>query len=201
MINDRYVDLLPDEYKRSYTIFMQGGRLAPFSSHQPLLLHTLNTIKKGDVLEYGMGWNSTPIMHLICGMQGRKLLSVETELKWFNLFLDRRSEDHELLHLTEQELCKWDNPFLNKKYSVAFIDGAPPEARKVLIEKIKDNVDYFVVHDTEEYARSFSYPGFSYQWDFSMFKHVYHLQQGDPVTSLLSNLEEIDLDLLNIFQK
>jgi hypothetical protein len=192
MINDRYMDLVKDEYKESYIAYRQGKRLIPYSTHQPVLIHVLNTIKEGNVLEYGMGWNSTPIMHLICLMQRRKLLSVETDINWFNKYTQFQYGGHELLHLTEQELCR-------DKYSVAFIDGHPNEARQTFIEKIKDNVDYFVIHDTEEYARGFVHPTFTYKWDFSGFKHVFHLQKGDPVTSLISNLDVIDKDLITIF--
>ena len=95
MINDRNIEYLKDEYKESYSAFVKGRNLLPFSSHQPVLIHTLNTITEGDVLEYGMGWHSTPIMHIICGMQGRNLLSVETDKNWFNKFVGYRSEKHD----------------------------------------------------------------------------------------------------------
>lgn len=174
--------------------------LVPFSSHQPVLIHTINTIKEGNVLEYGVGWNSSPIMHLVCGLQGRNLLSVDTDKKWLGKFTSYQNGSHELLHLSEEDLCKWDHSLFKEKYAIAFIDGAPGEARQLFIEAIKDNVDYFVVHDTEEVLKKENpHPCFSYKWDFSGFKHQYHLSKGGPATSLLSNLDEIDKDLLTIF--
>lgn len=199
MINDRHIEYLKDEYKESYSAFVKGRNLLPFSSHQPVLIHTLNTITEGDVLEYGMGWHSTPIMHIICGMQGRNLLSVETDKNWFNKFVGYRSEKHELVRLDEDELCKWTHPFFTKKYSVAFIDGAPGWARHIVLNKLKDYADYFVVHDTEEAVRNFKYTAFTYEWDFTGFKHHYHIERFGPATSLLSNLDEINKDLLTIF--
>ena len=199
MMNDKYMDLVKDEYKHSFLLHLAGKKLQPFSSHQPVLVHTLNTIITGDVLEYGMGWNSSPIMHTICTLQGRNLLSVETDENWMNKFLNYQTDDHKLLHLSEKELTKWIHPFLNKRFSVAFIDGAPGSARHIMLNKIKQNVDYFVVHDTEEAVRNFQYPAFTYEWDFSGFKHQYHLENGGPATSLLSNLDEINPDLLTVF--
>lgn len=199
MINEKHMNLIKDEFKTSYLLFKLKEKLQPFSSHQPILIHTLNTITEGDVLEYGMGWNSTPIMHTICGMQDRNLLSVETDKNWFSKFTRYESEKHTLIRLDEEELCKWEHPFFTKKYSVAFIDGAPGWARHVVLDKLKDYADYFVVHDTEEAVRNFQYTAFTYEWDFSGFKHHYHIENGGPATSLLSNLDEINKNLLTIF--
>lgn len=199
-INDKYMDLVKDEHKISYTLFKQHRILQPWASHQPILVHTLNTIKEGKVLEYGTGWNSTPIMYTICGLQGRELVSVETDKVWFSKFTDYKSVNHKMLYITEQELGKWDHPLFKEKYAVAFIDGTNNLSRQKFIEVIKDNVDYFVIHDTEEVVKGYKSPGFFYQWDFSGFRYQYHLDKGGPVSSLISNLEEINEDLLTIFE-
>jgi hypothetical protein len=198
-INDKYMDLVKDEHKISYTLFKQHRSLQPWASHQPILVHTLNTIKGGKVLEYGMGWNSTPIMHILCGLQGRELVSVETDKTWLDKFADYKCSNHKILHIPEKELGKWDHTLFKEKYAIAFIDGTNNLSRQKFIDVIKDNVDYFVIHDTEEVAKNFRYPGFSYQWDFSGFRHQFHLDKGGPASSLISNLEEINEDLLTIF--
>ena len=201
MINDKYMNLIKDAHKSSYMAYKKGKKLIPFSSHQPILIHTLNTIKTGKVLEYGMGWGSTPIIHTICGMQNRKALSVETNINWMNKFLNYQYENHELLHLANRDLCKWDHELFKDKYSIAFIDGHPEKVRNVFIEKVKNNVDYFVVHDTEEALHGKNpHPIFSYEWDFSGFKHQYHMENGGPASSLLSNLDVINKNLLTIFE-
>lgn len=200
VINDKYMDLVKPEHKISYTLFKKGMSLQPWASHQPILIHTLNTIKEGKVLEYGMGWNSTPLMHIICGMQGRELTSVDTDINWFNKFTEYENENHKLIHITEQELGKWNHQIFKEKYSIAFIDGTNNLSRQKFIDVIKENVDYFVIHDTEEVVKNFTYSEFSYKWDFSGFKHRFHLQMGGPASSLLSNLEIINEELLIIFQ-
>lgn len=194
------MELVKNEYKQSFLLYNAKQQLMPWSSHQPILVHTLNTITEGDVLEYGMGWNSTPIMHMICGMQGRKLLSVETHPGWFAKFESYKSENHDLLLIDPAELGRWDNGLFKRKYSVAFIDGTEKISRQAFMDALGNNVDYFVVHDTEEWAGKFRYPGYSYCWDFSRFKHQHHLQMGGPTSSLLSNLPEINEELLKIFE-
>lgn len=202
MINDKYVDLIKGEHKRSYVEYKNGKKeLSAYSSHQPVLIHTLNTIKTGRVIEYGVGWHSTPIMHTICGMQNRKLISIDTDQGWLKKFDNYMCSNHQLYYIKEQILGKWKHRALRMRYAIAFVDGAPGLMRNVFIQKMMDKVDYFVVHDTEEVSRGVVYPFPSpYCWDFSKFKHIYHLNRTGPGVSLLSNLEEIDKDLLTVFE-
>ena len=96
------------------------------------------------------------------------------------------------------KLLNKEYPFFNDKFTIAFIDGSPEKYRQTMIEMLKDNVDYFIVHDTEEVAGNFTYPNFSYKYDFSGFKHVYHFKEAMPMTSILSNLDVINPKVLDI---
>jgi len=196
MINGRYMELIKDEYKKSFMAYQQGKPTLAFSSHQPVLVHLLNTIKQGNVLEFGTGYNSTPLMHIICGLQGRHLTSLETDQEWFNKFTHYKSESHEMFCMEEKTIREWNDSIFDKKFSIAFIDGAPAELRQPFIEKIKDNVDYFVVHDTECVVES---KVNVYAFDFSMFKYVFHFKTQPPMTAVLSNLEEIPEEIKQIF--
>jgi len=197
MINDRYIDLLKDKYKESYSWYKENKLLPAFSSHQPVLIHLLNTIKEGKVLEFGMGYHSTPIMSLICGMQNRELLSIETNQEWYDLFLNYEGGIHKILFINEIELSKWDHKLFENKYSVAFIDGSPAELRQSFLEKIKNTANYIIVHDTECIVQGIKN---CYAYDFSMFKYVFHFKSNPPMTSLISNLDKIDKNVLSIFQ-
>jgi hypothetical protein len=193
MINNRYVDVLKDEYKKSYVLYEKGSlKLEAWSSHQPLLIHVLNTIKSGDVLEFGTGFHSTPIMHIICAFQQRKLMSIETDEKWIEKSLKWRSPNHSLELVSPKELLH--HSLFTHRFSIAFIDGAPAEIRQPFLEKIQ--ADYLIVHDTECVVRGIKN---EYNYDFSMFKHVLHFTKDSTMTTLLSNLDEIDIDLLTIF--
>ena len=192
-INDRYMDMLKDEYKLSYLLYKENNfRLQNWSSHQLVLIHILNTITEGNVLEFGMGEHSTHIMHLICGMQNRKLYSVECDKEWASKYTHYEYVNHQITFYDGSDLMNKDNDFFHRKYAIAFIDGHPGELRQPFIEAI--NADYFIVHDTERIL-SGKKPD-SYNYDVSLFKHVIHCQLTIPMTSIFSNLDVINKDIL-----
>lgn len=197
-INDKYMDLVKPEYKNSYMAYLKNAkRMDAFSTHQPVLIHTLNTIIEGDVLEFGMGWNSTPLMHLLCGIQGRNLLSVDTDKNWFDKFIGYEAPWHRLQLSAQKPIYDGVHSMFDKHYAIAFIDAAPAEIRQPVIERIKDIADYVIVHDSE---CTFQGKVNVYKYDFSMYKHVLHFRPMNPATSVLSNLEEIDPELVRIFE-
>jgi hypothetical protein len=195
-MNDKYLDLIQPEFKESYLLYKAGKQLKAYSSHQPLLIHVLNTINTGNVVEFGMGFHSTPLMHTICTLQGRNLLSVDNEEEWMNKFTKYKSKLHRI------ELMK-DIPAHTKikmklaNISIALVDGGLP--RQPFINLMYNNADYIIVHDTELYVERKKED--IYHYDFSMFKHVHHFKYKNsyPMTSLLSNLDVIDEKLLTIF--
>ena len=198
MINDRYMELVKPQYKVSYLAYLKDAKkMEAFSTHQPPLIHMLNTIVEGDVLEFGMGWHSTPIMHLLCGIQGRNLLSVDTDKNWFDKFKDYRAPWHQL-QLSEQEpIFKGQHSMFDKHYAIAFVDAAPAQIRQPVIERIKDVADYVIVHDSE---CTFQGRKNAYAYDFSMYKHVLHFRPMNSATSVLSNLDEIPTEVTRIFE-
>lgn len=49
-VNDKYIDLLPDIYKRSYLEYRKGlFHVEGWGSHQPVIIHVLNTVTVGKV--------------------------------------------------------------------------------------------------------------------------------------------------------
>jgi predicted nucleic acid-binding protein len=199
MINEKYIELVPEKYKKPYLLYKEGNTELPdlfaFGSHQPILIHMLNTITKGEVLEFGMGTYSTRLLHIICTLQGRKLLSLENDPKWFERYVDCKNEWHHLEIFLTEDLLEKKCSFLKKKYAIALIDAHPGTLRQFLIENLK--ADYFIVHDTESEIRKAL--DISYNYDFSKFKHVYSFDKLFPMTSILSNLEEVNKNILTIF--
>lgn len=196
MLNDKNIDLLPNKYKVSYLRYKEGRPTIAFSSHQPLLIHTLNTIRQGKVLEFGMGYNSSPLMNILCGLQGRHLLSIETSKQWFKIFRDYQKFGHRVVCMDPTEVIKPENKFFKDSYAIVFVDGAPAEIRQPFIKNIKGHADYIIVHDSECVVEGVKNV---YNYDFSSFKHVYHFKTEPPMTSLLSDLEEVNKELLEIF--
>jgi len=191
-MNDRYIDELPDIYKVSYSRYMEGHfRVDDYSSHQPLLIHTVNTITGGDVLELGMGDNSTPLLHLLCGKLNRKLFSYETDMEWYNKYKHYESNDHKIL---PYDLNKFKNN--DHRYAIAFIDLDTLDTRQRAIYALKDSVDYFIIHDVLE----FKYGQFILynNYDLSYFKNILHFIKVSRTSVLCSN-KEIPEELKMIF--
>jgi hypothetical protein len=193
MINDKYAELLPNKYKESYNNWINGKQTLAFSSHQPLLIHLLNSINGGKILEFGMGFNSTPLIHIISGLRKCPVLSIETDSKWFDKLIHYKSDWHDMRCINPNKLL--GDFFLNEHYSLAFVDGAPAELRQPVLEKIK--ADYIIVHDSECVVEGKEN---CYHYNFSMFKHIYHFKTVPPMTTLLSNLDEIEENILKFFK-
>jgi hypothetical protein len=177
-MNDKYIDQIDPAIVKPYLDWKNGvykwGDEA-YGTHQPLLIHMINETS-GNVLEFGMGVYSTPLLHFICHLQGRFMLSLETDKDWFDKF----PKYTRMLINPEIQLREYG--FMNMNFSVALIDGNPLRFRQTFIEAMKDNVDYFVVHDTEvgEHDELYDY-------DFSGFKNIYEFKEILPNTCILSN--------------
>ena len=197
MINDKYMELVDPSCKQAYLDYKDGkDTIEAYGSHQPFLINLLNTITEGDVLEFGVGNQSTPIMHTICEHQGRNLLSLEYSKEWINRFDYLRSEKHEIKNFALNDLYT----LRKRHFAIALIDGEPRILRQALIHLLKNNVDYFLVHDTqellfsEEYINSRSDCVF-YDYDFSGFKHVFY-NVYFHLSTILSNLDEINQNII-----
>jgi len=192
MLNDKYIEELPDQFKQSYLDYKQGiYEIEPWGSHQPVLIHTLNTITEGNVLEIGMGFCSTPLIHLICQKQNRNILSLDYEQEFFKKLSSYENDKHKMFVFTINKLLNKEYDFFKERFSIVFVDASPGWIRQKFIELIKDNADYIIVHDTEAIKE--------YSYDFSMFKYVLPFTKVKKQTSILSNLDTINKNLLQIF--
>lgn len=111
-----------------------------YGSHRELLwLMLMNT--SGSVAEVGCGHYSTEMIDKICSQAGRRFRSYENNAEWSNKcptqYGERIVTSNDKLDLDEELL---------------FIDCAPGEARKEIIDKFKDKCSVIIVHDTEEGA-------------------------------------------------
>ena len=120
-----------------------------YATHLPVLISAvMHTNGTGTVIELGAGDFSTPILHEICKTQNRLLYTFENNEKWLNNFSDLQTKRHRLLLVS-----KWDTLFDyfidDPEISVCFIDHSPAKRRPLDIQKLRNKVDIFVVHDTE----------------------------------------------------
>ena len=155
-------------------------------SHLPILLRALDLSEKGDVLELGLGTYSTPVLHWICSIQNRRLVSYENNEKYFNEFIKWKKDFHEIY--LAKDLSTVD--ITSNHWSVVLVDQKPTEKRKNSIKRLANNADYIIAHDSEPEKDKY----YKYSWVYRFFKYRYDYVKYLPHTTVLSNF--INLDIL-----
>ena len=140
-----------------------------YGTHYPVLAAAVQRTQ-GPVLELGCGHFSTPMLHLLCMEQKRRLVTVESDHEWMEKFHDMRSPWHTFVHVAETD---WDSlTFIDtERWGVAFIDHRPVLRRKEDIRRLKDRAEFIVVHDTEtpDYQYESILPSFKYRSDWKRY--------------------------------
>lgn len=137
---------------------------------------------KGLVIECGGGIFSTPLLHWLCKMMNRELITYEQDDTYYNFERTFQSRQHIIRFVTN-----WDDIKIPRRVGMVFIDHHPPERRMIELERFKDAADYIVVHDTERVDRKYNR-----EEVFQMFKHRHDWKACKPWTSVLSNRYPLD---------
>lgn len=142
-----------------------------YASHLPLLAYAA-AFTTGPILELGTGDYSTPLLHQWARHSGRPVLSVESDVTWY----ERMKAVYGMWPHIFELVCPWTTwtpP--NVTFGLAFIDFEPHELRPQILAKIGPQCRYIVLHDSEQ-------PGF----DFSPYAII---QRDDrlPNTVVLKN--------------
>lgn len=156
-----------------------------FSNHRYLLWEALEETK-GDIVEFGMGFGSTPFLRQYAIDSNRHLFSYENNLDWFEKFPYKHCDYHEMMWLSDWDEAK------HEEIDVLLIDHAPGERRKVDIQRFADIAKIIVVHDSEPIGWNSS--DYQVRPLFSNFKYVKDLKSdysGGAWATVLSN--EIDV--------
>lgn len=167
-------------------------------SHRPLLQIALELTKGSDkpILELGCGYGSTEQLHKYIETDIRKLYSLETNKEWLKKYDHLNSDKHELVF--KQDGLKWDNEQMKwydsiqdipnwldtvskNGISVCLVDHACGERRHIDIQKIYNNCDIIVIHDTQPEAT-----GYLLDKIWHLFKYRLNLIMGDDAT-IVSN--------------
>lgn len=148
-------------------------------SYYPLLYKALQ-MTKGDILEFGTGHGSTPLLHeWLQANKGRMLYSFDEKPEWLDKFTHMECSRHRFKLITD-----WDYVYDNHKDAeVIFIDHAPGERRKDDIFKFKDTKGIIVCHDTEPAADH----GYQMRQHFHLFKYVVEVKTDGAWASAMSN--------------
>lgn len=123
-----------------------------YENHRLLLWFALKETK-GNVVEYGSGHGSTPYLRQFCQEKKRTFETYDYNKKW--------SENMNSIFIED-----WDT--INPSGSVILIDHSPGERRTIDIERLKNNFEIMIIHDTEPAANH----GYDVRKHFAHFKYV-----------------------------
>lgn len=153
-----------------------------YGSHLPVILQALH-LTSGDVLELGVGFFSTPVLHWTCALQKRYLLSLENNRRWHRWF--------SAVYATERHridfVPSWDKAAIERPWNIAVVDHSPDFRRKIEIARLANLAKYIIVHDSDgRYSRNYHleeiYPLFKYRF----------VHSPDPGTTVLSNFVNVN---------
>lgn len=155
---------------------------SPYGTHLPILLKVV-AATKGDVLELGIGSQSTPALHKAVTEQGRKLVSYDTDSTYVAQYAKQYGGPLHTFHW----ISDWDSAEIEKPWSVVLVDHRPARRRYRDAARVALFAEYVVCHDTELENDRF------YRWGRA-FKH-FEFRYDDnlkPRTTILSNLNNLD---------
>lgn len=122
---------------------MKIHRLATCASHMAVLAASVQA-SDGRVLELGAGVYSTPLLHWLCGLGDRRLVTLESNAEWAGFMAVYRSVWHELHYVPQP--AKDDR--LSETWGLAFVDNARFD-RAPCLERLH-HVPLVLVHDTSD---------------------------------------------------
>ena len=158
---------------------------ANWGTHQtPLIAAIVHT--SGPILELGCGDFSTPLLHAVCSVNQRTLLSADADKKWLRLFLDLETPWHKFIYVpvfenpNNPQAREWDQVGKDVHWSIVFIDHSPGSRRATDIQRLRTHTDIFVVHDTEK-------PYKNYKPVLANFKYKFVYKRYKKQTTLVSD--------------
>ena len=145
-------------------------------SHIPVLAKLLEHTD-GTVIELGCGFNSTPFLWWMCGVDMRRFISYENDREWINK-VGYRS------YYTDD----WDKAIENIQRShdmvdIVLVDHRPARKRRSSALKFKNHAKFVVLHDSE----LADHPAYKYTPIYKHFKYQYEYTKTTPHTMILSN--------------
>lgn len=117
-----------------------------YSTHLPLFQKLFNIKKFSKILEFGLGFGSTPFLLQHCD----HLTSIEMQSKdWYEkVYEEFKNEKKWNCHLSLGPFECYNLPVLNEKYDLVFVDGHG-DSRPELVNKFFNKCDVIVAHDYE----------------------------------------------------
>lgn len=162
-----------------------------FGTHKRFLKHYIMKTS-GDIIEFGCGHSSTPLIRELIKGTDRKLYTYESDLVWLKQMeqLLPPTENHVYIHAPE-----WKNTLFNlsSKHSapsVVFVDQSPWEARYKSFIEFKDKAEYIIIHDVDWFPKNGMFgrvnPSDEFDFDFNDISDnwaLYYPEKPYPASS------------------
>jgi len=121
----------------------------PYYTHQPVL-HTLLSKTTGSILELGCGEGSTELIHKFSEKYNRKVVSIESNKEWSQPYIEKYTTNNHKFIIVDHSIDSWNtiiNNMSNDNWDLVFIDQGIWESRAYSFKKLKDKVNYIILHD------------------------------------------------------
>jgi len=121
------------------------------------------TATRGAVLEVGVGYWSTPLLHAYCAAAGRTLVSIDEDKAWVERFKEYHIGRHEVSHANyDQRLAE----LAARQWSVVFLDGSPGHRRADQAMLFRESANLIVIHDYSGQEVSFPFRAVKDKWPY-----------------------------------
>ena len=142
------------------------------------LIHLIDWVKRteGPVVELGMGFGSTPVLHELC--RDRILVSYENQQRFYEDFHRFASPWHEVNFVNS-----WDEALVDRHWGLAFLDSWPGTSRNELLGRLRGLTDYILIHDTEKKHDHY----YHMKDTIRSFKYRATYKAWEPYTSIVSD--------------
>jgi len=152
-----------------------------YATHLPALLQAcLKT--RGPILELGVGIFSTPVLHWLCALRGRRLVTIDNDRDWYQWGAQYQSIDHRMLLVED-----WAEAPIERDWDVALVDHSPDFRRAYEIKRLANYASYIVCHD----ANGRYHKQYGYDRVFPTFKSMTVYDKANPHTVVLSNFVDL----------
>ena len=119
-----------------------------YATHQQALIKAAVN-SKGDILETGCGFYSTPLLYEICKARGTKLISLVQEMTWAANFNYLKGEHYEQIEVDFTKELE-----LKGNYGMIFLDHEQFVRDRILhINNLLNHTNVLVAHDSNNVKR------------------------------------------------
>jgi hypothetical protein len=143
---------------------MIDGEINQWASHLPALM-ACAAATDGPIIECGVGFNSTTVLHAICAPTSRRLFSLEGNPEWLARFGNLVTPWHTLHHVGD-----WGNPPMigepDRAYGMAFVDH-DREPRGPVLPMLMRKAKLIVMHDSECNYCGYTEPLALFDWCYT----------------------------------